>query len=180
MRSHGLGLLVFALLATVDAGAGTTRDITLPRRAPPTVLDEPAVGGRPGPAALALLRAHLRGRVARLQVGGTVLIVRHVVVDSLGLSFETSPGGRRSSPTPWAGVNRLETRHNALVPGIVTGAMALSIGGLELIAGAGPDPGPGVLLVLAFPPAGALVGGMVGAAIPRWQHEWPPAARPGP
>jgi hypothetical protein len=166
--------LVILLVAPIPARADNSWSITLSPRVPPSPLDELTADGRPTPAAIAVLRSHARGREVRLGLDGTLLNIHRAQFDSLGIAFVAEPA---RSPIPWGSIKSLETRRSHLVPGIVTGTLLFTIAGLALADAAGPDPGPGILIVFAFPPTGALLGGIIGAAIPRWRHEWPPAAR---
>ena len=188
--------LALLLASCIPAHADQSRAFLRPARAHPSPLDELTADGRPTPAAIAVLRSHVRGRVARVWVGDTHFDVRHVRFDSLGIAFAAEPRmGERSgnpsatshdstgprsglSPISWGAVQGLETRHSYVLPGIVTGTLLMTIAGGAVASAAGSDPGPGIIIVYAFPPAGALLGGLVGAAFPRWQHEWPPATRP--
>ena len=175
-----MGLLSFSLLAlllgsSVPVGADSSRSITFSPPVRPSPLDELTADGRPAPAAVAMLRSHARGRPVRLWVGDSLLKARRVQIDSLGITFVGEP---RALPIPWTAINRLETRHSSLLIGIVVGTLVGAVASIATAQAAGPDPGPGILIIVAFPPAGALLGGLIGAPIPRWRHEWPPRTRP--
>jgi hypothetical protein len=125
-----------------------------------------------------ILRARTRGRPVRLDFGGSLYDVREVRLDSEGVTCSAERGAKHGPPGPqpirWQDVHGIETRRSYLVPGMAVGALALAITAGVLIHGES-DPGPGMAVLLAFPPAGALAGGLIGAFVPRWNHEWPPA-----
>ena len=151
--------------------------------------------GRPTPAGIAVLQSHTRRNAARVWVGDTRFDIRRVRVDSLGITFLDAPrtdrrlGGGLVTPdhaadsrtsaslVPWTTIDRLETKHSYLWHGIV-GGLALGALAAGLWLDSLPEPGAaGIVIALAAPPTGALLGGLVGGSVTRWRHEWPPAIR---
>ena len=176
------GLLSFSFLAlllgsSVPVGADSSRGITIPSRVRPSPLDEMTADGRPTPAGIAMLRSHNRDHMVRLWVGDSLLKARRVEIDSLEVTLVGEPRAN-GSPIPWTAIARLETRHSSLLTGIALGTLLGAAAALAVDQAAGPDPGPGILIIFALPPAGAVLGGLIGAPIPRWRHEWPPRTRP--
>ena len=198
MKFHLLlsSLLFSILLAPLaPAQADQPRDIISPPRTRTSPLDEMANDGRPTPAGIAVLQSHTRGRAARVWVGDTRFEIRRVRVDSLGITFLDAPrtdqrlgGGvvtldhaadsqAAASFVPWTTIDRFETKRSYLWQGILGGA-ALGALAAGLWSNSLPEPGAaGIVIALAIPPTGALVGGLVGGSLSRWQHEWPPATR---
>ena len=170
-------VLTLMLLASAGPGRAASRDITLPRRSPHTALDEPPRDGRPSPAAIALLRAHTRHRRILLALGDTLVVARDAEIDSLGVSCVDAHGGRGRFHASWNAIGRLETRRSNALIGLVTGTLVMTVGALALAGAAGPDPGPGILVVIVMPPCGAVIGGLAGVATHHWRHEWPPLER---
>ena len=186
------------------AGGGTTaasppplffesRDFVIPSATRRTPLDELTADGRPTPSAIALLGEHARDHTVRITVGDTRFESSATRFDSVGVTLLGDPQIREpqsadttgdsahvlsASPIPWATIDRIETRHSNAVRGAILGTFLFTVVGAALLSSAGSDPGPGIAVFLAFPPAGALIGGLVGKSIPRWKHEWPPATRP--
>lgn len=159
-------------------------------------LDEMTSDGRPTPAGIAVLQSHTRHSAARVWVGDTRFDIRRVRVDSLGITFLDAPrtdrrlGGGLVTPdhaadsrtsaslVPWTTIDRLETKHSYLWQGIV-GGLALGALASALWSDSLPyEPGAAAIVIaIAVPPTGALLGGLVGGSVTRWRHEWPPAIR---
>jgi len=186
---------LFALLVRwpVAAGADEPRSLVLPP--PRSALEDMTADGRPTPAGVALLRSHARGRLARLTVDGDRFLVGDLRFDSLGVAFadvpraDLRPRGERgtvpdsvgvvSSPVAWSAIGGIETRHSNVLPGIIAGAVVLTFAGMGVGHAVVDEPDAAAIVIfLALPPAGAVIGGLVGARFPRWQHEWPPRNRP--
>ena len=176
-------LALLALLASpACAGERESRDFLRPP--PPSPLDELTADGRPAPGAIDLLRSHVRGRRVRLSVEGARFVVRDVRADSLEVAFVADPEadqGREPparSPLPWRAIDGIETRHSNVLTGAVAGAVFLTLAGLAVGDATLDEPAAAAIVIgLALPPAGAVIGGLMGARFPRWQHEWPPASR---
>ena len=181
-RRIGVGwaaALILVLAPPATGAADSYRDFMVPRRVRPSPLDHLTPDGRPTADAIAVLRAHVGGRVIRVGSGGVSLEGRDARLDSLGIEWEPAgTGGAAPRALPWAGVDRLETRRSNALRGLVFGAFAGTLAMVAVSRQAGSDPGPGIVVVFALPPAGAALGGLVGSTVPRWQHEWPPASRP--
>jgi hypothetical protein len=182
--ASSFALLTLLLVSSARAGATEGKDLFAPP--PPTPLDQLTPDGRPTLAALVLLRSHAQGRTVRLSFDHTRLELRDVRFDSLAVGFEVAPltpgqgepPGPRS-PLPWSAIEAVETRHSNVLPGMVAGAVFLTLAGLAVgDAVLGPEPDAAAIVIgLALPPAGAVLGGILGGRFPRWQHEWPPAKR---
>ena len=177
-RSAAILTLSVALCAASPSAA--SRDFLIPARVRPSPLDQLTDDGRPTPAAIALLRSHARGRMVRLWADGARHQGADARFDSLGVTWaaESAPSDSSLPSLAWAEIDRLETRRSGVLRGVLLGAFVGAVAMLATADKAGPDPGPGIIIVLAFPPAGAVVGGLVGSATPRWQREWPPERRP--
>ena len=169
--------MLLALLSFPAAThAAEVRGITVPPRIRPSPLDELTADGRPSSAAIDVLRSHARRRVTLVWVGDRRFEARGVRIDSLGVTFTGAPA---SGPTLilWSDIDRLETRHSYVVPGIFAGLFATTAV-LGTLSGSGNEWGPAaIVLAIALPPTGMVVGGLIGRSLPLWQHEWPPAAR---
>ena len=182
--AFSFALLTLLLASSAPAGASEAADFLRPP--PPTPLDQLTADGRPTPAAIALLRSHVRGRFVRLMVDGRRLEAHDLRFDSLEVTLFAESGAEQrlgepvvESTVAWRSIGGIETRHSNVVPGMIAGAVVLTFVGLAVgNAVLGPEPDAAAIVIgLALPPVGAVLGGIVGARFPRWQHEWPPRAR---
>lgn len=172
-RRACIWLLTAALascLGATPACASSSGDFIIPPKQRPSPLDELTAAGGPTAAGLGILTAHARGRVVRLTLADRRLDSPSVRFDSLGVAVDTQPAIHA-----WRDIRSLETRHSHVVLGIVLGTLVGFAAAAAVADAAGSDPGPGIIVVLVIPPASALLGGLVGGQLPRWQHEWPPA-----
>jgi len=170
-------LLLSILLAPLAAAqGGESQGIMSPSRPHPSPLDEVAPDGRPTLAGIAVLQSHARNRAARVWIGDTRFDVRRVRVDSLGITLLDTPrtDSRAASLVPWATIDRFETRRSYMWHGILGGAVLGALAAALWSDSLPDEPGAAAIVIaLAAPPAGALLGGVVGGSISRWQNEWP-------
>ena len=137
----------------------------------------------PDATQLSRIQSRTRKRPTRVRVGDPDFDFRPIRVDSLGVTFLPARSAEATDPAApslvrWREVESIETRHSHVLVGIIFGASLGTYLAQAALNRAGSEPGPGILLYLAFPPAGALLGGLGGAMIPRWQKEWPPPEPP--
>jgi hypothetical protein len=174
-------VLMLLLGAPIATRAQVDQGIVAPPHVRPTSLDSLAADGTPTPGGIALLRAHAGGRLVRLSIGASQFERRDVRFDSAGVSWaHPAPGSVKDATVAdttfaWGAIDRIETRRSSFWRGVVVGALVGTVLGLAGSSSAGSDPGPGIIVFLAFPPAGAVLGGILGTAFPHWRHEWPPA-----
>jgi len=164
------------------------RDFTVPSRHRPSPIDEFTASGGPTTGGIEFLTARARAHVVRISLASYRAEVRGARFDSAGVAYDgdpihvVRPGGGPGAPVaapsraaiPWREIRALETRHSHVALGIVLGTVLGFIAAAVVADAAGSDPGPGIAVVAVFPPVGALAGGLIGARIPRWRHEWPP------
>ncbi len=196
-RSSVTAVLLLAMTIQTPLPAGAD-----PLAAPAgTAADSAAIRpAAPRPDALADLRWRVGRNEARVWSGIDAWDVRGARFDSTGVVFGpddlrgvpawdrggvngdySRPAGI-TSPIPWSRIDRIQVRRPSVLYGSILGGLIGTVAMASLLAWAVPDdPGPGVLVLFAIPPAGAVLGGAFGAATVRSETVWPPTpAGPSP
>ena len=133
---------------------------------------------------LASLRAAIGSSVIRVRASGDVFVVNGAVLTPKGVGFEPDDieGAARwrageklvpslpGSPIPWSAIDRIDARKSGIPKWALIGALALAAG--TYVATYDPHEEWHKVTAVAALPAGAIIGGVVGAFRPDWRWVW--------
>ena len=163
------------------AGSTFALALLLAAAAPAIARGQEADAG-PQTGQVSQLQAQTPGQVLRaFTTDGRLLTGRFVLAsaDSLFLSLEDGPAGH--TPLHLSSLDRIDARHRSTKRGAwILGVSGVVVGGLfggvanEICESDCDNDGQVILTLAAFGGlAGAGLGAIIGAAIPRWRQVWP-------
>jgi len=149
----------------------------------------PGADGSPTPAEIAVLRQRVERHVVRVRLGQDLYDIHGARFDTVGIAFD-SRGLRAcrafadyeprpplpSSPIAWDRIDRITVQKPCGTRGAVVGAV-VGLGGMVALGiyantVSHGEPGPGILIIYAVPPIGAVTGSAIGAFITRSEPGW--------
>lgn len=164
----GVVLWIVALLAPAMSLAGSAGDSA-------------SIGGPHERMPPSLSPGAFEGRTVRVTLGSRTLVGASPRLTPEGITLPASaPGGSGySAPAllPWKDVERIDVRENSTRTGAILGGVTAGLLAAALVAavasdpflGGNADPGGMIAFTAAGAAGGAVVGALLGSAIPRWR-----------